>query len=922
MRTARFTLLPVLVCALFASVRAEPPKKPEKPVQAGSKWTIDDVVYAESASDFQFSPDGHYLVWIKTTPDKDRTGHAANVIRTDLAETRDTELTRGNDTFSRPRWSPDGKRIALLSDRGGQASGKRQRATGSDDSKTQIWLIDPFGGEPWQLTEAMRGIQSFGWAGSEDIVFAAQEDPTWREKSLEDRKDTTTVVEDEKHEPPVRLFKVSAASGKITRLSDNTDRIEILSVSPDGKRAVTQHNRSLRYQYENRIKPVAYLYDLQDGQRKPIFANPKLNLSGFFWMPDSTGFYATDEFCTQPQFAQASVTELWHHDLATGKEQKIELAWPNGLTTQSDNDNAPGIIPVQDGFIVLLANGARNELARCVRKGDQWQRERLVGAHASNITGLQVSTDGKRMVYAYSTASIPLQWYQASLRGSRLGEPTELQGLNARYLALPKARTEVIRWKGAEDDSVEGILYYPHGYKEGKKYPLMVMIHGGPASLDMDSWDDTWASAPNLYCQRGAFVLRPNYHGSSNYGIKWLESITHGKYGDLEVIDIEKGVDHLIARGLVDPAKLGLVGWSNGAILTNLIIVQTTRYKAAASGAGVVEYVSDWANCSFGDAFDRYYLGKSPLEDPQLYHRKSAFWKFDKVRTPTLIFFGSEDRTVPTEQGWIHYRGLQQLAKTDVRFVLFPGAKHSLKQLAHKKRKLEEELAWFDRYLFKDEQSRNEALKRESPLAWMLERNAASKVKGRYGREVKDQLIPETVSYHGIEIGRFEVTAAQFAAFDPKFQVEPGKENHPASGISFEQAKAYCDWLSKLTGETYRLPDEDDAETLYDDSSSNENTLDYWAGHSVNPDDALRLREKLRELPGKAPLAREVGSFRGDGDAQQVFDLGGNVAEWTTDKNGKGVLMGGSADQPADSKQRSGQAAPEYRGFRVVFERK
>jgi dienelactone hydrolase len=436
----------------------------------------------------------------------------------------------------------------------------------------------------------------------------------------------------------------------------------------------------------------------------------------------------------------------------------------------------------------------------------------------------------------------------------------------------------------------------------------------------MDSWDESWAYAPNLFCQRGAFVLRPNYHGSSNYGLKWLESNSRGKYNDLETVDIEKGVDHLIARGLVDPERLGVGGWSNGAILTSALTVKTTRFKAAYTGAGTVEYISDWANCDFGDAFDRFYLGKTPLEDLQLYLDKSPFFRFDKVRTPTLIMFGSEDRTVPTEQGWVHYRGLQQLAKTDVRFLLFPGEKHSLKKPSHQRRKLAEELAWFDRHLFKTYKEENESFKAASPLAWALQRKQAKRVEGRFGVLEKGVLAPETVSYAGLLLGRFEVTRAQFAQFDGKYKVEPGQDNYPAGGITFEQARDYCQWLSKKTGRTYRLPSEEEAGDLYDKSESGENTLDYWAGYTVNPDDAAQLQEKIKELGGTAPLLREVGSFRGDGDKDMVFDLGGSLAEWVLDKNGKGSLRGGSADRPANAQQRQSLAAPAYRGFRVVLE--
>jgi formylglycine-generating enzyme required for sulfatase activity len=143
------------------------------------------------------------------------------------------------------------------------------------------------------------------------------------------------------------------------------------------------------------------------------------------------------------------------------------------------------------------------------------------------------------------------------------------------------------------------------------------------------------------------------------------------------------------------------------------------------------------------------------------------------------------------------------------------------------------------------------------------------------------------------------VTRAQYAAFDSNYTIEPGTENYPASGISFEKAQAYCAWLSKLTGENYRLGKLDEMEPIYKAAKENENTLDYWAGYNLNPDDAERLAAKVRELAGAAPLLKEVGSFKGRGEDDLVFDLGGNVAEWAVDKSGNGQPLGVSADRPA-----------------------
>jgi formylglycine-generating enzyme required for sulfatase activity len=613
-------------------------------------------------------------------------------------------------------------------------------------------------------------------------------------------------------------------------------------------------------------------------------------------------------------YRQAVVDQLYYYNLPDEHTVKVDLGWENELGMDAANEIA--ITP--DGFLALLAAGARYRLARYARDGATWKRTWIEGEHARNIFDLDVSKDGRTIVYNSSAASRPGQWFRAALGESALSTPVQLTELNPSFQKKPPAKSEVVRWKGAQDEEVEGILHYPQGYVAGKKYSLVVMIHGGPLGADLDSWDQDYAYPVNLYTQHGAFVLQPNYHGSGNYGLKWAESIGGGKYYDLEVPDIEKGVDDLIARGYVDPERMGVLGWSNGAILTIALTVHSTRYKVASAGAGDVEQASDWAYADFGAAFDNYYFGAAPYEDPELYIRKSPIYEFKKVRTPTIIFSGTDDRAVGHVQGWEHFRTLQQLGLTNTRFIVLPGEPHGPHKLSHRRRKLEEELAWFDQYLFKPGAASNEAFRADSPLGDLIMRQPIKKVGLNYGLEVKSTLAPETVTYKGLNLGRFEVTRVQYAAFDKSYKIEPGTGNYPANGVTYEQAQAYCAWLSKLTGETYRLGSEAEMELVYKASATSENTLDYWAGYKPNPDDAARLEAKIKGLGGGAPLLKEVGSFRGVGEGELVFDLGGNVAEWCVGKDGKGKALGGSGDRPADPKALDAQPGAAYVGFRVV----
>ena len=906
----------LMVAAFLVSSHRSIVARPDDPVEEATEtqWTVADFVAPELANEFHISPDGQWVVWAKTVPDAEKDERVSQLYLTSLKEKKEIQLTRSRNKDESPRWSPDGRLVAFLSDRPLPKPPAKEQAPADDASKAQLWLINPFGGEPWPLTRSEREVKGFDWIDAETILIAAEEDPSLYERNLKEKKDDSRAVDDAMHTPPVRLFKLNVKTQEVARFTRNDDWIQLLAVSPDGKKAVAVHQRSLSYEFDQRVKPVTFLYDLTSGKSQQLFTDGAVLPAKIRWKLNSTGFFAVSPYSTHPVYREAVVEQLYYYDLADEHSVKVDLGWENELGIDANNEIA--ITP--DGFLALLAAGARYKLARYTRDGATWKRTWVEGEHANNVFDFDVSRDGRTIVYNFSTACRPPQWFRAGLGESALIAPEQITDLNPSFQKKPAAKSEVARWKGARNEEVEGILYYPQNYAAGKKYSLVVMIHGGPLGADMDFWEEDYAYPINLYTQRGAFVLQPNYHGSGNYGLAWAESIGGGKYYDLEVPDIEKGVDDLIARGFVDPERMGLLGWSNGAILTIALTVHSTRYKVASAGAGDVEQPSDWAYADDGAAFDNYYFGAAPYEDPELYIRKSPLYEFSKVRTPTIIFSGTEDRSVGHVQGWEHFRTLEQLGLTNTRFLVLPGEPHGPHKLSHRRRKLAEEQAWFDKYLFQPGAAANEAFRADSPLGELSKRQRIKKVGLNYGVKVKSTLAPETVAYKGLTIGRFEVTRAQYAAFDRDYQVEPGTENYPANGISFEQAQAYCAWLSKLTGETYRLGREGEMTAVYKTPAASENTLDYWAGYKPNPDDAARLEAKLKDLSSAAPLLKEVGSFRAVGEDQLVFDLGGNVAEWCVTKDGKGKTLGGSADRPADPKALETQPGTAYIGFRVV----
>lgn len=920
------SFLPRLFLALVATLlTARPaPADVEATPPTGGGWTIDDILLAEEAGSFEVSPDGRWAVWVKTRMDRKKGERVSNLMLSRLdGQREEIALSRGRHRHSDPQWSPDGRRIAFLSTR--PLPGKEDDETDDDLAKTQLWLIDSRGGEPWPLTKLDRPVKSFDWRDDETLVYVAAEAKSLRELQADEAEDTSQLVEVAEETAPARLFAVNVADGKVTRLTANDDWIAWVKVSPDGRWAVALHERSLSFKYDHQTPPAIRLHDLSSGQVRTLFEGRRVLVSGAEWSPDSKGFYLVQNYSSDPIYFTATIQLLHYADVESATATRVDLDWPRGLAP-------PRVLPTPDGFLALLADGVRYRPARYTRSGPGWTRQDVSGPNVENLFDWALGADGTTLVYEHSTATTPTQWYRAAFEGSTIQGASQLTDLNPGFKGKPVHAARVERWKGARDEEVEGILYFPLGYEEGRRYPLFLSIHGGPTGYDMDRWEQSYGYPKLLIAQKGAFLLEVNYHGSGNYGLEWVESICCGRYYDLERTDLENGVDHVIQLGLADPDNLASIGWSNGAILTTELVTRSTRYKVASAGAGDVEWISDWGNVDFGASFDNYYFGAAPYEDPELYVRKSPYFRLKDVTTPTILYTGTEDRNVPPSQSWSHFRVMQQVGKTPVRLVLFPGEPHGLRKYVHQKRKVVEDLAWFDRHLFGAEVAAP-VLKEGSPLAAALERVAFAGAGGLYGRQANGTLVPEAVDWAGLRVSRFEVTRAQYAAFDPEYEFPGGTGNHPASGVTFEQAQAYAAWLAERTGVPWRLPDVSDTRLLYgspprdagkkdtdSDSKPEENTLDRWGGYAPNPEDAARLREKAAALGGEAPLLQEVGRYGGRGEGAKVYDLGGNVAEWTVGADGAGVLAGGSADLPAAASRPSAVAGEAYRGFRVVAE--
>jgi dipeptidyl aminopeptidase/acylaminoacyl peptidase len=253
----------------------------------------------------------------------------------------------------------------------------------------------------------------------------------------------------------------------------------------------------------------------------------------------------------------------------------------------------------------------------------------------------------------------------------------------------------VVSWKGAGGDTVEGILELPPDHTTGP-LPLVVVIHGGPTTCTAYHLR-YWGYGRTLLPARGYAVLCPNYRGSTGYGDKFLKDLI-GRENDLDIEDILRGVDALVERKVADPERLGVMGWSNGGYLTNCLISKTTRFKAASSGAGIVDTVMEWG-INDEPAYALALKGGPPWARPEVYRRTSPTYQLHNIRTPTLIHVGARDERCPPGHSRMLYRALKEYELAPVELLVYPGEPHGLSKYSSRKAKMTWDLAWFDKYL-------------------------------------------------------------------------------------------------------------------------------------------------------------------------------------------------------------------------------
>jgi dipeptidyl aminopeptidase/acylaminoacyl peptidase len=651
---------------------------------AGTRqWTSDDILAMKTVSDAQVSPDGKWVAYVVSELNADRSEYQTDVWLVSTAGGEARRLTASTAADEFPRWSPDGKLVAFLSERPRpNVKPDAPKDPGGDEAKRQLWLIHQDGGEAWMLSDAKGGVSSFEWSRDGKQVAYLSKEPKSddRKKKEKDKDDAITPSEMYAWN---RLWVMDVATRKATQLTSGDFHVSSYSFAPDGKRlAIAGQPTPL---IPDNFNSDIYLISAAGGKPTPLVARPGTD-NRPEWSPDGkwiafisqdsrgTDWFTNNYVCIVPP--------------AGGAPKNITATFDE----QAEGLGAGGLQWAPDGSHVVFQSNQHTAQAIFRAFPDGRPVERITNGPEMNSV-LSYDAKGDVAVFLRQDSEHPNEVYRLPLPS---GAPVQLTNTNPQVADFLAFRKNLITWKGPDGMDIEGFVIYPPSFRQGQKVPLLLNVHGGPAGTHSNTCSVASKLYPwPLFAQKGYAILMPNPRGSGGYG-EAFRSANRRDWGGKDYQDIMAGVDALIERGVVDSDHMAVCGWSYGGFMTSTIVTKTDRFKAAVVGAGVTDQISMSMLTDIPD-FNRSYFGAWPWEDPQFYVDHSALLHAGNVKTPTLIVHGQADDRVPTEQGWEFYQALHKRGiATDL--LLLPRQPHGPREPKLLKTVQQWHLDWIDKY--------------------------------------------------------------------------------------------------------------------------------------------------------------------------------------------------------------------------------
>jgi dipeptidyl aminopeptidase/acylaminoacyl peptidase len=713
MRIQKTALVVVMVvgCALTAWAQGKP------------TLTLDEFFNAVDFRALELSPDGQSVV-IET----ERADWNQQIFRTDLWLYHDDgqggspiQLTQsGHD--SDPKWSPDGRWIAFLSERK-PAAGKGDDAASDSDSKdegvSQIYLISPHGGEAFPVTQGEEDVHTFSWSADSNRIYFATRQPWSKSQKDEYKQQWKDVMQYRTAERGDTIFRLDLsvalgrheiAPAKMEKKEGEPEpqpditpgaqafatlplRVDGLVTSPDGSKLAFVSN-AINQRQEKYEDVEIYIVDLQTATLQPRrITHNQAAENHPHWANDSRHLFFNVEVGDVSGPYRDLQPHLYRVDAEPGAVAPDRIA-PDRIEQWSKDFIGPieHFAVAADSVLTSARLGTEVQMYSASNPSESLHRRSGWPGTYANISTAEHSS---RVAFVYSSLGKPEEVYLAD-SAAQLDQARPITSFNRLFAERDLPQGKPYKWKADDGTTVEGMLVYPPGKFEAKRLPMLTLIHGGPADADGNHFEADWYQWAALAASNGWLVFEPNYRGSTGYGDKFLMQIVPvivsrpGK-------DILEGVDALVKDGIADADHLTIGGYSYGGYMTNWLITQTTRFKAAVTGAGAVEHIGNWGNddTTYDDA---YFLGGRPWEAAQRYHDEAAIFQIDKVRTPTHMVAGADDIRVAVMEDYLLEHALYSLGIPN-KLLVFPGEGHSLaKNPWHGKIKVREELKWLQRY--------------------------------------------------------------------------------------------------------------------------------------------------------------------------------------------------------------------------------
>ena len=664
--------------------------------------SFEEVISLRSVGQPFLSPDGRTIAFsVRTTDWKNNRYDSEIWLVRDGDEPFQLTRTR-NGSSSSPRWSPDGKWIAFLADRG---------------DKRQIHLIRPDGGEAQRITDVKEGINSFEWfPDGTQILFAKSEEL----KGKEDREKRfgKFAVEDAEYrfthlwmvdvrpdlwpspeEIPCYESDKSSELDKEDSAQQNTkdDCVSLLkpkqltkgekftvnsySLSPDGKKVAFSHQIDpLRNSYTT--SDISIL-NIETGEIQPIVSNPGYD-GDPLWSPDSKWIlYST---------AAGNTTSDYYMN---GQIHKIPAEGGASIRMAADLDEDLRVIDwISSGIYLSAWQKTKRQIFYLDPDSG---KTKLFAATPIYIWWVSFSKDGKTAAFLGQEPTTLAEIYKTSIPDYN---PVALTHFTKQIEDWRVGSSEVIEWISKDGTAIEGVLHKPHDFDPQKKHPLFVVIHGGPTGIDYPSVETGYVYPILQWLEKGALILMPNYRGSAGYGERF-RSLNVRNLGVGDMWDVMSGVDYLIEQGFVDPEKMGAMGWSQGGYISAFLTTNTDRFKAISVGAGISNWMTYYVNTDI-HPFTRQYLKATPWEDPEIYAKTSPITNILQARTPTLIQHGEFDRRVPIPNAYELYQGLQDVGvKTEL--IVYQGFGHGISKPKERLAAIWHNWKWFAKYIWNEE---------------------------------------------------------------------------------------------------------------------------------------------------------------------------------------------------------------------------